>query len=66
MGGESMTNALGSFAAAHASGGERVIAHYNAIAAMGNVNARRIVLDVGPSEPFQPQVERIVAAVEAA
>src|SRR5450759_5804474 len=66
MGGESMTNALGSFAAAHASGGECVIAHYNAIAAMGNINACRIVLDVGPGEPFQPEVERVVAAVEAA
>src|SRR5450759_5071945 len=66
MGGESVTNAFGSFAAADASGGECVIAHDNAITAMGNINACRVVLDVGPSEPFKPEVERVVAAIEAA
>ena len=50
-----MTNAPGTFAAADAPGGKGVIAHYHAIAAMGNINACRIVLDGG----------RVVAAVEA-
>ena len=66
MGGESLTNAFGSVGAAHASGGECVIAHDYAVAAMGNINAGRVVLDVGPSEPLQPEVERVVAAIEAA
>ena len=61
-----MTNAFGSFAAADASGGECVISHDNAVAAMGNINACRVVLDVGPSQPFKPEVERVVAAIEAA
>jgi hypothetical protein len=56
MGGESVANAFGSFATADASGGECVVAHDNMITAMGNINARRVVLDVGPSEPLQPKV----------
>src|ERR1035441_3418725 len=66
MGGQSVTNAFGSFSSAYASGGEGVIAHHHAIAAMGNIDACRIVLDVGPGESFQPEVECVAAAVEAA
>jgi hypothetical protein len=66
MGGESMTNAFGSFGTANASGGECVVTYDNVITAMGNINTRRVVLDVCPTEPLKPEVERVVAAIETA
>jgi len=53
-------------APADTSGSECVITRDYVITAMGNIYTGGVVLDVGPSEPFEPEVERFVAAIEAA
>jgi hypothetical protein len=52
--------------AADASGRESMISRHHLVAAVGNIHTCEVVLDVYPREAFTPEVQRLVAAVEAA
>jgi hypothetical protein len=66
MGGEALADTLGGFGVAYAAGSQSVIACDDLIAAVSDVDARRVVLDVDPREAFEPKVQSLIAAIETA
>jgi hypothetical protein len=66
MGCKSAPDAFWSFGATNASGGQSVIADDDLIALMCDIDSGRVVLNIAPGETDKPEVQCIIAAIEAA
>jgi hypothetical protein len=65
MGG-TLADTLRGLGAPYTAGSECVIADDDLVAAVSDVDAGRVVLDVNPCEAFEPKVQSLIAAIETA